>query len=138
MATQTPYPQPTPSDILPAPTDQTPVSDTTGSTSPASSAPAGTGEPAAPDFSGGGGSGGSADTQLERANMITAATQVYESLWGQFPPPGYIEKLIDSGFNLTEIELYERQKPAFAQSKTYRDQQASFAAQLAQLFGMGR
>ena len=86
--------------------------------------------------SSGGSSGSSGGSSSTPANpdepLITAGIRLYFSLWGQVPPTGYIEKLVKSGMNLFEIELHEREKPAFRKTKTYRDEASSYINYLTQ------
>lgn len=37
----------------------------------------------------------------------------YRYIWGEDPPPNYIDRVIDSGLNVKEMEAHERAKPAF-------------------------
>jgi hypothetical protein len=70
-----------------------------------------------------------------RAQMISSFVTAYFELWGVTPPPGYVERFIDDGYNIYEFVAYERGKADFRHAQTYRGKYAGFAQQLARLFG---
>jgi Plant Basic Secretory Protein. len=48
--------------------------------------------------------------------------QVYEQLWGEPATEAYLMKAVNEGLNSFEFAARERQKPEFADTKTYQDQ----------------
>lgn len=56
---------------------------------------------------------------------------VYTQLWGEPATEAYLKNLINKGFNRWEMEDFERSKPAFARTETYREE----ASNLAELLG---
>lgn len=67
---------------------------------------------------------------------IQRAENAYYQLWGVFPPPGYIGKLVDAGMNLFEIQDYERSKPAFNRTASYQQTRQDYSARLLQIMGV--
>jgi hypothetical protein len=65
-----------------------------------------------------------------------AIADMYIRLWGEPPPEKWLQRALDSGKNLFELELEERAKPAFMHTKTAQDEYAQLAAQLAQALGL--
>jgi hypothetical protein len=65
-----------------------------------------------------------------------AIADMYIRLWGEPPPDKWLQRALDSGKNLFELELEERAKPAFMHTKTAQDEYAQLAAQLAQALGL--
>lgn len=60
--------------------------------------------------------------------------QVYFDLWGVEPPQGYVEKAMKD-MNVYEFEDFERAKPSFRKTETYRNETGSFAESLSGLLG---
>jgi len=54
--------------------------------------------------------------------------QQYFRIWGQKPPGGYIENQVKKGWNIYEMEEFERSKSAFRRTRTYRDESQRLAA----------
>jgi hypothetical protein len=47
--------------------------------------------------------------------------QVYQDIWGEPETENYLIKAVNEGLNVWEFALQERQKPAFAQTNTFKD-----------------
>jgi hypothetical protein len=80
--------------------------------------------------------GGSAEPKVDpiEARKLAEFQSVYSQLWGEPATEAYLKNLISKGFNRWEMEDYERNKPAFMKTETYRDEATSLAEMLA---GMG-
>ena len=70
-----------------------------------------------------GGAGGGAEDRFgagfepdPNSPLVDAGIQFYFTAWGQVPPAGYIEGLVEQGMNLFEIQEHERTKPAYKNS----------------------
>ena len=89
--------------------------------------------------SGSSSSGGSTATrsispqEIREQKMIASFEQVYFKLWGVLPPPDYAKKFVHQGMNIFEFEEFERHKPAFRKTETYRGEADRFAQYLRQL-----
>lgn len=85
--------------------------------------------------------GGTDEAEKPIDPTITAGTEIYFQIWGMKPPWKYIEGLVESGMNVSEIAAHELAKEGegggLLAKKTHywRDQHASYAAQIAQIFG---
>ena len=85
--------------------------------------------PPPPPPTNGGDGGGTAAPPDPNAAIISAATSWYTEAWGLPPPKGYIEKLVNQGMNLYEIQDYERHKPAFLKTE-WAKKKADYIAQI--------
>lgn len=85
----------------------------------------------------GGGSGFQVfPTHLQgQADLMGQLANMYVTLWGTAPPPGYLEGLVRRGLNFYEVLDHERKKPAFRMTKFYRDQYSQMAQQVARALG---
>lgn len=71
---------------------------------------------------GGGSSGGSSGGGGGSVNpMVGQFSSIYFGLWGQMPPPGYVEQFVGS-MNVFEFMEHERQKPAFVGTPTFKQE----------------
>jgi hypothetical protein len=64
--------------------------------------------------------------------------ELFMGLWGEPAPAQWIKRAQGGEFgdSLFEIELHERQKPAFMHTKVAGDERAAYAAQVAQTLGL--
>lgn len=83
----------------------------------------------------GGFSGSSFDPFDWRDLTAQAMQEKYFSIWGVFPPEGYVRAMIKKGMNVFEMEDFERRKPAFKKTETYENEGAAFAQLLSRLMG---
>jgi hypothetical protein len=92
-----------------------------------------------PAGTGTGTGGGSIDDLLggtsSKSQFAQTLYTLYTNLWGQPPPPNWVQKHLDSGKNLFEIEAEIRANPLFAHTKTFEDEASGYAAQLARTLG---
>ena len=92
------------------------------------------GEGGGSSSSGGGGFGGGGGAPADP--LVGAGSSLYFQLWGQKAPQGYIEGLVKKGYNLIEIEMHERSKPAFSKTEVYRKEIESMGAGLLRFLGV--
>jgi len=71
--------------------------------------------------------------EVREQKMIASFEQVYFKLWGVLPSPDYAKKFVKQGMNIFEFEEFERHKPAFRKTETYRGEADRFAQYLRQL-----
>lgn len=98
-------------------------------------------EPTPPPGDGGGG-GGSDDSPsapsapavdpitAQRMNMFQ---QIYMQLWGEPAPEAYLKSAANGGLNSYEFALQERSKPAWTQTKAFKDAFTSKASLVVQM-----
>lgn len=84
----------------------------------------------------GGGGFGPPDLHAQGENSVLGRMlDMYVTIWGEPPAPGYIEGLRKKGVNFYEFIDHERAKPAFRYTKFYKDNYSEVAAQLASFLG---
>lgn len=73
------------------------------------------------------------DDDAVKRQKATTFAQVYQQLWGEPATEEYLMKAVSAGFNVYEFALQERSKPAWTQSKAFKDAFSARAAMLKQL-----
>jgi hypothetical protein len=62
-----------------------------------------------------------------KAQKFSTFQSTYMSLWGEPATEDYLKNAVNQGMNVWEFAAQERHKPAYRQTKTYRDRGSDLA-----------